>query len=86
MTALAARVPAGAADASTVIVGAQIIAGHDGSAELLVTVRYPNGALGQVALDEDTGLDVMRACGAADLADLTGRSWREILERLDNDV
>jgi hypothetical protein len=86
MTGLAARAPAVAPDASTVIVGAQIVAGHDGSAEMLVTVRYHNGALGQVALDEDTGLDVLRVCGAADLADLTGRSWRDILERLDNDV
>ena len=37
-----------------VIIGAQIVAGHDGSAELLVRLRHPNGAEGPVVLDEVT--------------------------------
>ena len=64
-----------------VIVGAEIIAGHDGSAELLVRLRHPGGAEGHVILDEATGLRLMRNCGAATLDDLTGQSWRQILEK-----
>ena len=63
-----------------VIVGAEIIAGHDGSAELLVRLRHPGGAEGPVILDEATGLRLMRNCGAATLDDLAGQSWRRILE------
>jgi hypothetical protein len=63
-----------------VIVKAEIVAGHDGSAELLVTLGYPNGAQGCVALDERTGLDLMAACGASHVDDLAGQSWRRILE------
>jgi len=30
-----------------------------------------------VVLDQDTGLDLMKACGAASLNALIGRSWRD---------
>ena len=65
-----------------VIVGAEIVAGHDGAAELLVRLRHPNGAEGPVILDEETGLKLMKACGATHVDDLTGQSWRRILEDL----
>ena len=63
-----------------VILGAEIIAGHDGSAELLIQLRHPGGAEAPVILDEATGLRLMRNCGAATLDDLAGQSWRRILE------
>ena len=63
-----------------VIVGAEIVAGHDGSAELLIHLRHPGGAEGPVQLDEATGLRLMRNCKASRLEDLTGQSWRRILE------
>jgi len=63
-----------------VIVGAEIVAGHDGSAELGVRLRHPNGAESPVVLDEETGLKLMEACGASHLDDLAGQSWRRILE------
>lgn len=63
-----------------VIVGAEIVAGHDGSAELLIRLRHPNGAEGPVILDEATGLKLMKTCGASHLDDLTGQSWRRIVE------
>ena len=63
-----------------VIVGAEIVAGHDGSAELVVRLRHPNGAEGPVVLDEETGLKLMRNCGASHVDDLTGQSWRRIVE------
>jgi hypothetical protein len=62
-----------------VIVGAEIAAGHDGAAELVVQLRHPNGAEEPVVLDTEQGLDLMRRCGVATLDDLTGHSWRKIL-------
>jgi hypothetical protein len=61
------------------IVSAEIAAGHDGSAELVVNLRHPNGALEPVVMDGQKGLDLIARCGAASLDDLAGRSWREIL-------
>ena len=63
-----------------VIVGGQIVAGHDGSAELLIRLRHPNGAEGPVVLDQETGLRLMRNCGVTHVDDLAGQSWRKILE------
>lgn len=63
-----------------VILGAEIVAGHDGSAELLIRLRHPGGAEGPVLLDEATGLRLMKNCGALSLDDLTGQSWRRMLE------
>lgn len=63
-----------------VIVGAEMVAGHDGSVELLVRLRHPDGAEGPVVLDEETGLRLMTACGASHVDELTGQSWRRIVE------
>ena len=68
--------------AEPVIVGAEIVAGHDGSAELLVRLRHPNGVEAPVQLDEATGLKLMAACGASHVDDLKGQSWRRIVEGL----
>jgi hypothetical protein len=62
-----------------VIVGAEIVAGHDGSAELLVRLLHPDGSEHPVLLDEDTGLKLMEACGASSLEGLYGQSWRLIV-------
>ena len=63
-----------------VIVGAEIVAGHDGAAELVVRLRHDNGTEAPVVLDEMAGLKLMAACGASQLDDLKGQSWRKILE------
>ena len=63
-----------------VIVSAEIVAGHDGSAEMVVRLRHPNGAEGPVILDEATGLKLMKNCGASHVDDLVGQSWRRIVE------
>ena len=70
--------PEGALD-EAVIVGAEIVAGHDGSAELVVRLLHPDGSEHPVVLDEDTGLKLMEACGASSLEDLYGQSWRRIV-------
>ena len=69
-----------AAPGEAVIAAAEIAAGHDGSAELVVTLRYGDGSLGPVTLDEDSGLALMQACGIESLEGLVGQSWRKILE------
>jgi hypothetical protein len=65
-----------------VVIGAEIQAGHDGAAELVVRLRYENGVEGPVVLDPQTGFDLLKAAGAASLDELTGRSWPEILREL----
>ena len=67
-------------NAEAVIAGAEIAAGHDGSAELVLRLRYPNGGQGVVVLEADKGLELMAACGAAHLDELAGHSWRKLLE------
>lgn len=63
-----------------VIVSAEIAAGHDGQADLIVCVRYQNGAIAPVTLDPDTALKLMSACGVSDINDLAGQPWRKVLE------
>ena len=65
-----------------VIVDAEIVAGHDGAAELLVRLRHANGVEGPVQLDEATGLKLMTACGASHVDELKGQSWRRMVEGL----
>lgn len=64
-----------------VIVAAEIAAGHDGSAEMVVRLRYPNGAEAVVTLDEETGLKLMQTSGARQIGELAGASWRAIVEK-----
>ncbi len=65
--------------AEAVIVGAEIAAGHDGAAELVVRLRHPNGAHEMVSIDAEAGFRLMRNCGASDLVGLQGQSWRRML-------
>jgi hypothetical protein len=62
-----------------VIVAAEIIAGHDGRAELVVQVRHENGVIAPVVLDGDTGLRLLNGAGADDIDALVGQSWRDVL-------
>lgn len=80
MNAARVRVQAGEQDA--VIESAAIAAGHDGEAELVLSVRYQNGAVGNVVLDATLGFELMRKCGVDTIAALAGHSWRKILEGL----
>ena len=65
-----------------VVVAAEIVAGHDGAAELMVRLRHGNGATDAVTLDPQTGFDLMAAAGAASLDGLVGRPWLSILKGL----
>jgi hypothetical protein len=64
------------------IVGAEVVAGHDGAADLVVSLQYDNGVVAPVTLDAEIGFSLMKSCGVASVADLAGHSWRKILEGL----
>jgi hypothetical protein len=66
--------------ATAVIVGADLAAGHDGQAEMVLRIRYPNGVVGDVVLDAETGFALMRRCDIESLDGLAGQPWRMILE------
>jgi hypothetical protein len=66
--------------AEAVIVGADLAAGHDGQAEVVLQLLYPNGVVGSVTLDAAAGYALMRNCDIDSLSGLTGQSWRKILE------
>jgi len=79
--AVAHTEPAAGLD-DAIVIAAEIVAGHDGAAELMVRLRHGNGALSSVTLDPETGFDLLRAAGASSLDGLIGRSWRQITREL----
>jgi hypothetical protein len=65
--------------AGPVIVGAVMTAGHDGRAEAVLAVRYPNGATRSVTVTEEAAADAVRAAGVDRLDDLRGHPWTVLL-------
>jgi len=65
-----------------VIAEALVAPGHDGQAELVVRVRYENGALGEVALNADTARRLLEQCGVDNADDLRGQPWHRLLDVL----
>ncbi len=72
----------GGGDGEAVVVAAEVSAGHDGEAELTLSVRFENGVVAPVVLDAEAGFDVLASCGAAGAGDLVGQPWRQILKGL----
>ena len=63
-----------------IIEAAELAAGHDGRAELVLRLRYPNGASCEVRLDQEAVAFALDAAGVGSLDDLTGQPW-DILAR-----
>ena len=82
MTAVAARLEPETVLDAAVVAGAEIVAGHDGAAELLIRLSHANGATSAVTLDPATGFDLLRAGAASSLADLVGRPWLSLIKDL----
>ena len=61
--------------AVAIIEAAEVAAGHDGRAEIVLLVRYPNGAAARVRLDEEAAAQALDAAGATKLDDLIGKAW-----------
>lgn len=65
--------------AQTTIETAEIVAGHDGLPELLVTLRYSNGAKATTTLENATGVKLLQHCGVGSAAELAGQPWTQLL-------
>lgn len=66
--------------AEAVIHGAIVAAGHDGQAQLIVHVKYENGAIGSITLDADWARKLMENCGVEKAEDLRGQPWQRFLD------
>lgn len=69
--------------AEATIERAVVSPGHDGSAELLVYIRYDNGGSGHVNLDADAAARLFDRCGAHHLDQLVGQSWQHLMHVLE---
>ena len=78
--------PGAGADGEAVVVAVEVSAGHDGEAELTLSVRFENGVVAPVVLDAEAGFDILAGCGAEGAGDLVGRPWREVLKGLRGDL
>lgn len=67
---------------ATVIEATRIAAAHDGTAELIVTLRHGNGGASEVVLDETAAAALLRDCGAATAEELTGQTWEKVRDAL----
>lgn len=65
-----------------VIAAVRTTGGHDGSAALVLDIRYPNGAIGEITLDGDAGVLLMTFCGADAAEGLIGESWHALQNAL----
>ena len=61
------------------ISAASVTAGHDGSAELVVRVRHPNGGEDTVTLDAVQAERLLDRCGAQAPSALVGQSWQHLM-------
>jgi hypothetical protein len=68
---------------AALICGARIAASHDGSAELVVELRYDNGGTTEVTLDQMAARALMENCRAISLDDLSGHTWHEVKRALE---
>jgi hypothetical protein len=82
MSAVTAQRAPNAGLDDAVVEAAEIVAGHDGAAELMVRLRHGNGASSAVTLDPETGFDLLRAAEVTGLDGLVGQSWRDITRGL----
>ena len=61
-----------------VIAGARVAAAHEGSAELVVSIRYSNGGSSEIVLDAVAAAALMQSCDATTLEQLKGQSWQKV--------
>jgi hypothetical protein len=58
-----------------VIVGTVVGPGHDGRAEVVVELAYPNGGRSRLSVSEEALTRALDSAGIDRLEDLTGRTW-----------
>jgi hypothetical protein len=65
-----------------VIERATLSSGHDGAAEAVITLRYPNGAVRDVTFGCDALADTLDAAGVSTLDELVGLPWTVLVAGL----
>lgn len=58
-----------------IIIDAVLGVGHDGAAEAVITIRYPNGAIRPVTFTSDALGQALEAHGINSLAELRNQPW-----------
>jgi hypothetical protein len=64
--------------AGPVIESASVGPGHDGRAELVVSLRHPGGTRSTISVDEEALADLLGRGVITSLDGLTGRDWSEL--------
>jgi hypothetical protein len=82
-TAPSAAAAAPDAAAGPIIASSSIGPGHDGRAEVVVELLYPNGGRNWLSIGEDALLRALDAAGVGSLEELDGRPWTLLLAGLD---
>jgi hypothetical protein len=67
---------------TAVISGVRLAAGHEGVAEIVVSLTFTNGGQSQVALDHVAGARLMQNCGATQIDELIGQGWEHVRDAL----
>jgi len=58
-----------------VVTAARLGPGHDGRAEVVVDLAYPNGGRTQLSIAQEAVTRALDAAGLTSLDELAGRSW-----------
>ncbi len=66
-----------------IIVSTALGPGHDGRAEVVVELLYPNGARTWLSIGEEAAGRAIDAAGVTSLDELTGRSWTALVQGLE---
>ena len=69
--------------AGPVIASTAIGAGHDGRAEVVVELLYPNGARTWLSIAQEAAARVLDAAGVTELDQLTGQPWTTLVRGLE---
>lgn len=67
---------------SATITRADVVAGHDGRAEILVEITYDNGGTATISLEEEACAASLDAAGIGCMDDLIGAPWSLVLPAL----
>ena len=66
-----------------VIASTAIGPGHDGRAEVVVELRYPNGARTWLSIAEEAATRVLDSAGVTSLEELNGQPWTTLVAGLE---